>query len=186
MIRNLIILFFILGAVGLYTLYEDRNALWVGADKEDKQEGLYQSAPDFTFQSLKGKTYSLSDFKGKAIVLNFWASWCAPCLIEFPQMLDLAEKTQGKSVFIFMSVDDDRKNIDRFMKKMGKAADGRNIFVAHDAGKDISQKLFQTYKLPETFLINADFQMQEKIIGADIVWNDTSMERKIDLLARRR
>ena len=51
-----------------------------------------KSAPDFTLQSLDGKTVHLSDYRGKAVVLNFWATWCAPCKIEMPWFVDLQKK----------------------------------------------------------------------------------------------
>jgi len=51
-----------------------------------------QLAPDFSLASLDGKTVKLSDFRGKAVLLNFWATWCEPCKIEMPWFVDLQKK----------------------------------------------------------------------------------------------
>lgn len=181
MIRNIIILAVLLGLIGVYTFYEDQRALW--AHQQDigaETTATHPEAPDFEFRSLSGKSYSLSDFRGKVIVLNFWASWCAPCLVEFPQMLDLASLKKDKTVFLFISVDAEKENMNRFLKKLGKSVDQKNVIIAHDPDKSISQTLFQTYKLPETILIDSDFKMQDKIVGASVIWNDKAMLQKID------
>src|SRR5688572_23935010 len=62
-----------------------------------EQARIGQPVPEFSFRTLDGKAHALEDFKGKATVLNFWATWCAPCLVEFPQMLNLARETQGEA-----------------------------------------------------------------------------------------
>src|SRR5271155_5628159 len=67
-------------------------------------------APDFTLQSLDGKTVRLSDFRGKPVVLNFWATWCGPCKIEMPWFVDLQRQygSQGLQI-VGVALDDASK-----------------------------------------------------------------------------
>lgn len=57
-------------------------------------------APAWSAQDLDGKTVSLSDLKGKVVILNFWATWCPPCVAEIPDFIDIAGKYQGKKVVV--------------------------------------------------------------------------------------
>ena len=61
---------------------------------------INKPAPDFELTSLDGKTVKLSDYRGKAVVLNFWATWCGPCKIEMPWLVDLETKYQAQGLQI--------------------------------------------------------------------------------------
>jgi thiol-disulfide isomerase/thioredoxin len=77
-------------------------------------------APDFTLKTLDGKDVSLSSMKGKAVMVNFWATWCEPCKIEMPWMVELQDKYR-KDGFEIIGVamdDSDNKEIAAFAKKM--------------------------------------------------------------------
>ncbi len=182
MMRNLIVLAAILIAAALYTVTVDHNAqprIPAPPQTQTNPSSENAAAPEFSFKDLSGKTYSLSDFKGRVFILNFWASWCAPCVKEFPQMLDLAAMTRNESVFLFLSVDEKKEDIERFIKRYGKNLPAPNVVMGWDPDKSISQSLFQTYKLPETYILTPGHVISEKIIGADIVWNTPGMKAKI-------
>lgn len=190
MIKNiLILLILILSGVG-YTFWTDQGGRQIAAPPQTVEEkktdvtSPKHMAPDFSFTDLKGRKFTLSNFRGKAVVLNFWASWCAPCVIEFPQMLALAGKNEKDSVFIFLSQDDDRADIDRFLKKQMKALPQKNVIIAKDENKKIAQDLFQTFKLPETYLIDRKGIIRDKIIGADIEWDGVVMQETLHNLSR--
>jgi thiol-disulfide isomerase/thioredoxin len=174
MIRNLVILAILSGAVLAYTFYSERV---MPAPSYDQPV-----APAFSFETVDGKKHSISDFKDKVVVLNFWASWCAPCVIEFPQMISLAEKTQENSVLIFMSIDEEKADIQKFIKKHPKIAKAENIMVAHDKTKSISRNLFRTYQIPETYIIAPGGRIADKIVGADVLWDSATMVEKINSL----
>ena len=73
-------------------------------------------ASDFTLKDLKGKTVKLSSFRGKVVVIDFWASWCAPCKKEMPALEGLAKKYADDGVAILaINIDKDRANSDKFL-----------------------------------------------------------------------
>lgn len=185
MIRNIAILVALIAAIGLYTWYEETmsGSKNTNPPPEKIQDRTRRPAPDFTVTDISGKSHNLSAYKGRVIILNFWATWCAPCVIEFPQMLDLAKKTRKESVVIFLSQDDTDDAIARFLKKNANDRPD-NVVIARDADKSVAQSLYQTYKLPETYIIDPNGRIADKIIGADTRWNDTAMVEKIKSLMR--
>lgn len=144
-----------------------------------------QPAPDFTWQDLNGKSHMFSNLKGKVIVLNFWATWCAPCVVEFPLMVELAKRNKKNSVFLFVSVDDNTQKIFEFLKKYGDEETAENIFFAWDKDKNISMDVFGTVKYPETYIIDHTMNITDKIIGADVDWLGAEIQNKLDAAQKR-
>ena len=105
--------------------------------------------PDFQLPDAKGGSVSLSAQHGHPVLLNFWATWCPPCVDEVPSLEDLARKLDGTDLrLLAVSVDDDWGAIRRFFPK------GSSIGVLLDTSHDIPKK-FGTEKFPESFLIDA-------------------------------
>ena len=147
---------------------------------------LFQGAPrvenlavsDFEFTDIKGRTQRLDDFKGKVVILNFWATWCAPCVKEFPVLLDLAHKNAEDVVLVALSSDIDDVAIEKFLVKYGYQDLADHIYVARDV-QNLTGDLFKTYRLPETLIIDRGQQVHHKFIGAD--WG---FEQAQDILDR--
>ncbi len=80
-----------------------------------------QTAPDFELQSLDGKNVKLSDFRGKAVLLNFWATWCGPCKIEMPWFIELQKQygPQGLQIVGVAMDDSSPADIAKFTKELG-------------------------------------------------------------------
>ena len=105
--------------------------------------------PDFQLPDAGGRTVSLSSERGHPVLLNFWATWCPPCVDEVPSLEDLARKLDGTDLrLLAVSVDDDWGAIRRFFPR------GSAIGVLLDASHEIPKK-FGTEKYPESFLIDA-------------------------------
>jgi thiol-disulfide isomerase/thioredoxin len=75
-----------------------------------------ECSPDFSIQSIDGKTYSLSQFKGKIVLLNFWATWCKPCIVEMPSMQKAYLQLKKNNIEILaVSIDTNEKEIKEFL-----------------------------------------------------------------------
>ncbi|MBN2355840.1 TlpA family protein disulfide reductase [candidate division KSB1 bacterium] len=70
------------------------------AQKDKEDSGKYRKAPEFTLSSLEGKSVSLSDFKGKVIIVDIWDTWCPPCRMEIPHFVELYSEYQKKGLEI--------------------------------------------------------------------------------------
>jgi len=118
-------------------------------------------APDFTVKDIDGRKLTLSDYKGKVVLLNFWATWCAPCRTEIPHFVEMQNRfgLNGFQV-IGISMDDDAKPVREFAQQFGL-----NYPVA--VGDD---KLAESYGgvlgLPISFIIDREGRIYAKRIGA--------------------
>ena len=118
-------------------------------------------APDFTLQSLDGKNVRLSDLRGKAVLLNFWATWCGPCKIETPWLVEMQDKygAQGLQV-VGVAMDDSGKDeIAKFAKDMGM---NYPVLLGKEA---VGDDYGGVPALPESFFISRDGKIVDKIIG---------------------
>jgi peroxiredoxin len=132
------------------TLARTRDGACVALAPDPLPEVLRNGAtPDFQLPDATGRTVSLSQQKGHPVFLNFWATWCPPCVDEVPAIEDLARRLQGTDLrMLAVSVDDDWDKIRQFFAK------GSDIGVLLDTSHDVPKK-FGTDKYPETFLIDA-------------------------------
>lgn len=135
------------------------------------------SAPNFSIPSLGHGLITLRDYRGKVVVLNFWATWCPPCVEETPSLEDFAKKTRGEGVTVIgVSVDQDGKALEKFV------ADSRLTYIiARDPTRALATR-YGTLKFPETYILDRDGKVADKIIGA-INWNDPRILMFVDDLA---
>ena len=118
-------------------------------------------APDFSLESLDGKTMRLSDLRGKAVLLNFWATWCGPCKIEMPWFVDLQNKygSQGLQIVGVAMDDASKEDIGKFARDMGV---NYPILIGKES---VGDQYGGVPALPESFLIARDGKIVDKIIG---------------------
>jgi len=131
------------------TLARTRDGACVALQPDPLPEALRNATPDFQLPDATGHTVSLSQQRGHPVLLNFWATWCPPCVDEVPSLEDLARRLKGTDMrMLAVSVDDEWEQIRRFFAK------GSDIGVLLDKSHDIPKK-FGTEKFPETFMIDS-------------------------------
>src|SRR6201998_2038211 len=123
--------------------------------------GKSTPAPDFTLEKLNGGNLKLSDLRGKAVLLNFWATWCGPCKIETPWLVEMQDQygNQGLQV-IGVAMDDSGKDeISKFAKDMGV---NYPVLLGKEA---VGDEYGGVPALPESFFIGRDGKIVDRIIG---------------------
>lgn len=109
------------------------------------------SAPDFTLKTLDGPALRLAEQRGQVVLVNFWASWCAPCKVEMPHLNRLADKYRDTGVVLLaVNVDDDPKKAAAEARKLGI-----NFPVLLDTAK-IASKAYKLEAMPTTVLVDRD------------------------------
>lgn len=120
------------------------------------------SAPDFTLQTLSGKSVSLSDFQGKHVIVNFWATWCPPCRAEMPDMQKYHEKFEDVNILAVNLVETEQKfeNIGQFLDEYEITFD-----VLLDESTEVAN-IYKAHALPTSYLIDSQGIIRSKAIGA--------------------
>jgi peroxiredoxin len=154
----LIIVAFVI-ALGIYVGYHKARA--AGGPNFATKLTTSTPAPDFSLESLDGKTMKLSDFRGKAVLLNFWATWCGPCKIEMPWFVEFQSQyaAQGLQIVGVAMDDASKEDIAKFARDM-------NVNYPILIGKEsVGEEYGGVPALPESFVIGRDGKIVDKILG---------------------
>ena len=132
------------------------------------------AAPDFIVQDADRKV-EIRDFRGKIVLLNFWATWCAPCVEEMPSLVQLQQRMKDKGVTVVaVSVDVDNEAYHNFLK------DHRiDLLTVRDPDQK-ANNLYGTFKFPETYIIDRNGIVRRKFIGA-VDWSQPEI---VDFLSK--
>ena len=122
-------------------------------------------APDFSLIDRQGKTWTLSELKGQVVFINFWATWCPPCLKELPSMQKLYTTLPKDSFKMLAILNKDKMTLADFVANQK----GITIPILDDAQNVVGSKYF-LIGLPETFIVDKQGIIREKIIGG-IQWD---------------
>ncbi|MDV7767618.1 TlpA disulfide reductase family protein [Peribacillus sp. CSMR9] len=116
-------------------------------------------APDFELKKLSGETVTLSEFKGKKVILNFWATWCNPCKVEMTE-IEKFHKKQGKDVVILAVNIDTNSDVKGFVKK------NHITFPILLDSKNKVNELYPVFNIPTTFFIDSKGIVQNNYSGS--------------------
>lgn len=118
------------------------------------------SAPDFELENLAGEAVKLSDYRGQVVVLNFWATWCAPCRIELPVLKGLSKK-YGDDSLVVLAIDqgEPREEVAAFAQK-----NEFSFTVLLDTDLSLG-KAYKAHTIPTTYVVDADGVIQYKRRG---------------------
>jgi peroxiredoxin len=156
----------IMGVQGYQVFVEPgvAEARYLGIDPVDGP------APEFVLQTRDGKEVKLSDFRGKFVFLNFWATWCPTCKTEMPSMVSLLQALRdAPMVSIAATVDESWEPVDRYL--------GKQALPFHVL-RDPEQRwagAYGTSKFPETYVIGPDGRLRAKFVGPRD-WSDRAFE----------
>jgi len=122
------------------------------------------NAPDFTVQDSDRKV-TLSQYRGQVVVLNFWATWCPPCVQEMPSLIQMQQRMKDKGIVVVaVSIDVDETAYHRFLKTYQV-----NLLTVRDPDQK-SPGLYGTHGWPETYIIDRSGVIRRKFIGP-VEWN---------------
>ena len=165
-------------AVGVLVL--TFGIVWLQSSKYEPLT-VGKPAPDFLLPNLDDKTVKLSDYRGKVIFLNFWATWCKPCREEMPSM-EVMHKSFEKDGLVVLAVSIDRvttkKDIPPFIKSMNLT-----FPVLVDSWGQ-TDKRYKLMGVPETYIIDQDGILREKVIGPRDWTRVDSLRVVMDLLKK--
>ena len=152
MVRTLLVLAVALGA-GIFLPACTRNA-------EHKIIGIGDHAPEVRLQSVDGKAVSLADYRGKVVLVHFWATWCPPCVEEIPTLERFYRQVSGTDIEVLaISVDDSAEMLKAFLEK-----NKVHFPVLRDPDRSMAGS-YGTLKFPETYVIGRDGVVRYKVIG---------------------
>jgi peroxiredoxin len=139
--------------------------LFSACDTGSKPPRIGTLAPNFTVQDTDRKV-DLNDFRGKVVVLNFWATWCKPCIDEMPSLVQMQQRLKDRGITVVaVSVDRDGDAYQRFLRD-------HNISLITVRDKDQqSSNLYGTFKFPETYIIDRNGVMRRKFVGG-VDWSE--------------
>lgn len=161
----------LLVAVGLYFFAEYQ---WSPENRPspasavNATKSIGQPALDFTLAQYgkPGETFQLSSLKGQAVILNFWATWCLPCIKEMPALLEVAKRYKAEGLkIVAVSIDKNEELIDRFFKRYPNLNAIKEEFVLVIDPKSETALQYGASRYPETYLIDRNFMIQNKFAG---------------------
>jgi cytochrome c biogenesis protein CcmG, thiol:disulfide interchange protein DsbE len=133
------------------------------------------AAPDFSVQDSDRKV-TLSQFRGQVVLVNFWATWCAPCQAELPSLISLQDRIKPKAMTVLgISIDVDEDAYHRFIKQRS---------VNFPTVRDPEQKVASVYGTtgwPETYIVDRNGVLRRKIVGP-IDWNSSDINQFLNSL----
>jgi peroxiredoxin len=158
-LQSIMLILLIVIGVGIIVLLQTKDSSFNLSGKPRFEKG--ESAPNFTLPGLDGKMVSLTDHKGKVVLLNIWATWCLPCVEEMPSMEKLYQELKDEG-FEILAVSIDESGAEAVLPFM---KNHKLSFPALTDTEGAMKNLYQTTGVPESFIIDKDGIIVEEVIG---------------------
>ena len=149
-------IFFLISGIAIFLFAKPKAEDMKHAEFSDQKE-----APDFVLKDVFGKDVKLSDFRGKIVILNFWATWCGPCRKEMPDFIEL-QKEYGKDGLQFIGIALDQEGAEKVKPFVEKNKIPYPILIGNN---EISDKYGGMNAIPVTFLIDRKGMIRNHYIG---------------------
>jgi peroxiredoxin len=174
LIKIVVLLMLLVGGVFLVSAITDSGSV----KSTGGAVAVGSQAPDFALQDLQGRTWKLSELKGKVVLLHFWATWCTTCEQENPTLQRLVQAERENQQFVVLSVlvRDDADKAKAYM-----AQRGFDFPVLSDDRKVSAQ--YGLTGVPETFLIDKNGTIRDKVIGPN-VWDSADVRAALARFAK--
>ncbi|KGR75022.1 peroxiredoxin family protein [Ureibacillus manganicus] len=147
-----------------------------GSDNDSQKVAL---APEFALSDLNGKAVNLSDFKGKIVILNFWTTWCPPCIEEMPEMQRFYEKNKDHRIEIvavnLTNFDNGQQAIESFVQDYGLTFP---ILLDKDG---VVRRMYEILTIPTSFILDTEGRVFQKIVGP---MNEQMMDEIVNSIQR--
>lgn len=141
-----------------------------------------EGVPNFSAKDFAGNPFELKAMHGKIVILNFWASWCTPCIEEVPSLIKLVKEFKGDVQLIAVSGDSNIEDIKVFLKSFPELNDV-NIKIVWDEDRSL-MKQFQVTRLPESLVLDKNHKLAKKLVGSIEWYNKDSIGYVNSLLGR--
>lgn len=174
--------------VTLFGLIYWANRKWPGVGgASSKAASASQQAPNVTFKDLEGKEIQLSQFKGKVVLVNFWATWCEPCRIEIPWLINIQKKYAARGFTIIgVAMDVEGKSaVEPFVRKHEFDVDGHKETMNYPImlGSDpLAEQFGGLIGMPTSILISRDGKKVKTIIR--MILNQEELDKDIEALLK--
>jgi thiol-disulfide isomerase/thioredoxin len=140
------------------------------ANGSNAKAATLPDAPDVTFKDLNGDEVRLSQFRGKVVLVNFWATWCEPCRFEIPSLIQFQQKYGDRGfVVLGVAMDDEGKSVvEPFVRKEQWDVGGKNVAMTYPialGNDDVAGKFGGLLGIPTSVLISRDGKIVKRIVG---------------------
>ncbi len=177
-LRNNGLLYLLLVVAAIVLFYRFQNPV-ASQNEKTGSPVVGAQAPDFTLRNLHGNLEGLNDHKDKVVILNFWATWCAPCLEEMPSFETLYRRYRSQGLTV-LAVSLDKGNT----SKVQKFVDTHNLtFPVLLDSKGIAEKLYPSFTIPFTYVIDKQGRVAARVDGAKN-WASKETFSALDILIK--
>ncbi len=163
-----------LGGFCIYQYFQKNQSL---PEHIKKNQQIGKEDSEFTVYDLNTNAIALSSLRNKVVIINFWATWCAPCIEELPSLNKLAEHYPEKLIILAVS----NERADTIKNFLMAFPDFHSNFIPSNIGRKQMLTAFSVRAFPETYILNKKGQLVEKIVGQQ-EWDSDNWKNKIKAL----